>query len=158
MAPQSLRAITLHETASLSFLKSEKDQAIRDLCDDAVFRPANTASPGPYDLSLSIQDGRLVLEMAEQDGTPLPALVLSVRPYTRLIRDYFMLIESYEKIRVTGTACQLEPIDMARRGLHNEGADLLIERLEGKIALDHPTARRLFTLICALHGQHFPVF
>lgn len=158
MAPQSLRAITLNEADSLSFLKSEKDQAIRELGEDAVFHPENAAIPGPYDLTLSIQDGRLVLEMAGQDGTPLPALVLSVRPYTRLIRDYFMLIESYEKVRVSGTACQLEPIDMARRGLHNEGADLLIERLEGKIALDHPTARRLFTLICALHGQHFPVF
>lgn len=158
MAPQSLRTITLAEQNARSFLSSEKDQAIGDLCADAVFQPANTNIPGPYDLALSIQDGRLVVEMTGADSAPLPALVLSVKPYSRLIRDYFMLIESYEKLRSTGTACQLEPVDMARRGLHNEGAELLIERLSGKIALDHPTARRLFTLICALHGQHFPVF
>jgi uncharacterized protein (UPF0262 family) len=158
MAPQSLRTITLTETKSRSFLSSEKDQAIGDLCADAVFEPANTNIPGPYDLKLSIQDGRLVLETSGSDGTPLPALILSVKPYTRLIRDYFMLIESYEKMRSTGTACQLEPIDMARRSLHNEGAELLIERLNGKIMLNHATARRLFTLICALHGQHFLVF
>lgn len=158
MMPNALQSITLHETAPRAFLGTEKDQAIASLREDAVFQPANTAIPGPYDLHLSIQDGRLVMEMAGADGTPLPALVLSVKPYTRLIRDYFMLIESYETLRKAGTACQLEPVDMARRGLHNEGADLLMERLAGKIALDHPTARRLFTLICALHGQHFPAF
>lgn len=158
MTLQSLRSITLMEKDARSFLASEKEQAISDLCHDSLFQPANTNIAGPYDLTLSIQDGRLVVEMTGADGTALPALVLSVKPYSRLIRDYFMLIESYEILRATGAACQLEPIDMARRGLHNEGAKLLIERLSGKITLDHPAARRLFTLVCALHSQNFPVF
>jgi len=153
-----LKSVHLRETENGAALKTEKDLAIKTLAEDSVFQPANTNTPGPYDLSLSIQDGRLVMDIKGADGTSLPALVLSVKPYTRLIRDYFMMIESYETLRRQGTACQLETVDMARRGLHDEGAALLIERLEGKIALDHETARRLFTLICILHGQHFPVF
>jgi uncharacterized protein (UPF0262 family) len=158
MTQPSIKTVTLHENGVSSLLTSEKDLALKALREESVFQPVNATTPGPYDLTLSIQDGRLVMEMADGQAQPLPALVLSVRPYSRLIRDYFMMIESCETLRRTGTPCQLEPVDMARRGLHNEGADLLIERLAGKIALDHPTARRLFTLICALHGRDFPVF
>jgi uncharacterized protein (UPF0262 family) len=132
--------------------------ALKALCEDSVFQPVHANASGPYDLILSIQDGRLVIAMTDGQGNALPTLVLSARPYSRLIRDYFMMIESCETLRRTGAPCQLESVDMARRGLHNEGADLLIERLSGKITLDHPTARRLFTLICALHGRDFPVF
>ncbi len=154
----ALRAVYLAEGSGLSFLKTEKDQALISLCEDAVFQPVHTNASSPYELSLSIQDGRLVMEIKDGQGNCLPALVLSIKPYSRLIRDYFMMIEGCETLRRNGTACQLEPVDMARRGLHNEGADLLIERLEGKITLDRPTARRLFTLICALHSREFLVF
>lgn len=154
----SLKSVTLQDAQNSSPLKTEKDLALKALSEDSVFRPVNNNAPGPYDLSLSIQDGRLVMDMKSSDGITLPTLVLSVKPYTRLVRDYFMLIESYEKMRQSGTACQLEAVDMGRRGLHDEGATLLIDRLSGKIELDHATARRLFTLICVLHGQNFPVF
>lgn len=80
--------------------------------------------------------------------------MLSLGPYKRIISDYFLMIDSYEQARIEGKQAKLEPIDMARRGLHNEAADLMIERLAGKIDIDHDTARRLFTLICVLHlGQ-----
>ena len=132
------------------------------LAEESLFHPAvNENTPdttGPYDLDLSIHDGRLVMEISNTDGTKLPALLLSVKPYTRLVRDYFMMIESYEAVRARGAAHQLEAVDMGRRGLHDEGANLLMDRLQDKIEMDHPTARRLFTLICVLHGQHFPIF
>ncbi len=73
-----------------------------------------------------------------------------MKPYKRLMQDYFLMIESYERVRVEGTLQKLEPIDMARRGLHNEAAEMMRERLADKIAIDHDTARRVFTLVCAL--------
>lgn len=158
MSPVALKSVSLEVAGSNATLASEKDHALRTLAEDCVFVPVNQNIPGPYDLSLSIRDGRLVMDMTGNDGTALPSLVLSIKPYSRLVRDYFMIIESYETLRRQGTACQLETVDMARRGLHDEGANLLIERLTDKIQLDHATARRLFTLICILHKQHFPVF
>lgn len=77
-------------------------------------------------------------------------LILSLSPYRRLIHDYFLMIESYEQVRIEGNLQKLEPIDMARRGLHNEAADMMRERLRDRIDIDHDTARRLFTLVCAL--------
>lgn len=153
----TLRSVTLHETRGSTFLNHEKELALKALLDEGDFRP-ETDLPGPYDLNLSIQDGRLVFEMRAGDSTALPVLVLSVRPYTRLVRDYFMIIESYETLRRDGDTARLEAVDMGRRGLHDEGAKLLRERLLGKINLDHATARRVFTLICVLHSQNFPVF
>lgn len=154
--PGTLHSVTLHGTHGRSFLNHEKDLALKALSEDSIFQP-ETALPGPYDLNLSIQDGRLVMDIRAGDSTALPTLVLSVRPYTRLVRDYFMMIESYETMRRDGTAAQLEAVDMGRRGLHDEGARLVTERLAGKIAIDHATARRLFTLICVLHGQNTPI-
>lgn len=154
----SLKSVTLHETQGNGFLKQEKKEALKALAEESHFHPVGGQATPPYTLDLRIEDGRLVMDMRGDDGTALPTLVLSVKPYTRLVRDYFMMIESYETMRQSGTACQLEAVDMGRRGLHNEGADLLIERLDGKITLDRDTARRLFTLICVLHGQHFPLF
>lgn len=155
MTLHGLRTITLHGADPASVLSCEKDHAIKALCDDAVFEPASTSTTGPYDLKLSIHDGRLVIDLTDADGTPLPTLILSMTPYRRLIRDYFMMIESYETTRQTGDLVRLEAIDMGRRGLHDEGATLLIDRLQGKITLDHATARRVFTLLCALHGNGF---
>lgn len=158
----SLCSVRLEGDGPATFLAGERDLALKSLAESSVFEPVfapgRAPVPGPYDLVLSIQDGRLVMDMKAKDGAALPTLVLSVKPYTRLVRDYFMLIESYEKMRLSGTACQLEAVDMGRRGLHDEGANLLIDRLSGKIELDHATARRLFTLICVLHAQNFPVF
>lgn len=156
--PSSLKSVTLRDSDTASFLRGEKDIALKALTEHSLFQPVNQDNPGPYDLALSIQDGRLVMDISGADGVMLPSLVLSIKPYTRLVRDYFMLIESYETMRQNGTAEQLEAVDMGRRGLHNEGAHLLMERLEGKITLDHDTARRVFTLICVLHSQHFPLF
>lgn len=154
----TLKSIHLDDEAVASFLRVEKDQAVRMLCEESLFRPVSASIAGPYELSIRIHEGRLVMEIKGDQGRDLPALVLSVKPYSRLIRDYFMMIESCEALRKTGTACQIEPVDMARRGLHNEGAELLMERLNGKIELDKPTARRLFTLICALHNRDYPLF
>ena len=148
-----MHRIELKNVRNQPFLKAESDLALKTLAEDGIFEPENPPAPGPYDLALSIQDGRLVLEMMAADGAPLPALVLSVRPYTRLIRDYFLMIEGYEAMRRSGDLVKLEAIDMGRRGLHDEGASLLRDRLAGKIKMDHETARRLFTLICVLHGQ-----
>lgn len=133
-------------------LAGERDQAIRALLEGGRFQPmrGDDDSSAPYSLRLGLEDGRLVINMTGTDGVPLPTLILSFSPYRRLIRDYMVMIESYENSRAQGHPTRLETIDMARRGLHDEGARLLMERLEGKISLDHPTARRFFTLICTL--------
>lgn len=153
-----LKSVRLIEADSSSPLKNEKDLALKSLAEDSIFKPASNPDSGPYTLSLSIHDGRLVIDVKDNADIALPSLVLSIKPYSRLVRDYFMMIESYEAMRRDGTAMQLETVDMARRGLHNEGGELLIERLEEKVTLDLETARRLFTLICILHKQHFPKF
>lgn len=108
---------------------------------------------GPYALKLSVADNRLVLDVTGADGALARTLVLSLTSLRRVIRDYFMVCDSYYAAIRTATPAQIESIDMGRRGLHNEGSDILIERLEGKVRLDHDTARRLFTLICALHSR-----
>ena len=92
-----------------------------------------------------------MLKADDARGAALPHMVLSLSPYRGLIRDYFMMIESYEKFRSEGRQEKLEPVDMARRGLHDEAAHLMMDRLKDKITMDHLTARRLFTLVCALH-------
>lgn len=128
----------------------ERDRAIADLCDDSCFQPANDEN-GPYSLDLGIHKKHLVFQIKNANGDELPSLMLSLSPYRRIISDYFLMIESYEEARIEGKQAKLEPIDMARRGLHNEAADLMVERLKDKVELDHDTARRLFTLICVLH-------
>lgn len=158
MSRPALKIVRLNEGESSAFMKTEKEMAVKALVEGSVFHPLNHDGAGPYELELGIHDGRLVIGMLDGEGQALPTHILSVKPYSRLVRDYFMMVESYEQMRMTGTAGQLEAIDMGRRGLHNEGADLLIDRLKDKIRLDHETARRLFTLICVLHRQHFPVF
>lgn len=139
-------------------LERERDAALAALTGDGLlFRPCggngmDGNSPGPYGVVLSVEDGRLVIRLRSGAGSDLPALVLSLAPYRRLVRDYFLMIESYEQARAAAAANdRLEAIDMGRRGLHNEGADLFRERLAGKIDLDFEAARRFFTLICILH-------
>ncbi len=128
----------------------ERDTAIADLIRESVFQPLNDNN-GPYSLELSISHKHLVLQIKNALEQDLPAFMLSLSPYRRIVKDYFLMIEAYERARSDGMQAKLEPIDMARRGLHNEAADLMLERLKDKINMDHETARRLFTLICVLH-------
>ena len=134
---------------SPNHMQMEQKTALQDLLEDSYFQPVNDDN-GPYDLRLSVEQSRLVLRMRNDAETELPTLVLSIRPYQRLIQDYFLMIESYENARKHSTREKLEAIDMGRRGVHNEGAELIISRLKDKIEIDHDTARRFFTLICSL--------
>jgi len=131
-------------------IEHERKVAIYDLLEENVFEPQG-APPGPYALRLSIVERRLVFEITLEDGSPVGQLHLSMTPFRKIIKDYFMLCDSYYEAIRNAAPAQIETIDMARRGMHDEGSDILRERLEGKVKLDHGTARRLFTLICCLH-------
>jgi uncharacterized protein (UPF0262 family) len=108
---------------------------------------------GPYRLVIALHKQKLLLDVREENGTPVIAHLLSLTPLRRVVRDYFLLCDSYYSAIRTRSASEIEAIDMGRRGLHDEAATLLIERLEGKIEVDFDTARRLFTLIAALHWK-----
>ncbi|PNU06393.1 UPF0262 family protein [Novosphingobium guangzhouense] len=135
-------------------IEQERRIAIFDLIEDNVFKPlrsTDAGNEGPYRLRLSVQDGRLSLQITAEDGTQLETLVLGLARFRRPIREYFAICESYYQAIRKATAQEIETIDMARRAIHNEASELLLERLHGKVETDHPTARRLFTLICVLH-------
>lgn len=153
-APSTIAHITLQEpqgeNANAAFMQHERQQALDALTQAAHFQPIND-NHGPYDVNLSIQNGYLVLDVENNEHQNIQTLALSLRPYRRIIQDYFMVIRSYEQARITAGPEKLEAIDMGRRGIHNEGAQLLKERLEDKIEMDFETARKLFTLICVLH-------
>jgi len=128
----------------------ERKVAIFDLLEDNSFRLVG--ADGPYRLRVAIHENRLVLDVrAAKDGDKLRDIVLSLTPFRKVVKDYFMVCESYYDAIKRLSPSQIEAIDMGRRGLHDEGSGLLRERLAGKIEVDHDTARRLFTLICALH-------
>jgi uncharacterized protein (UPF0262 family) len=152
---QRLAKITLDEGSigrSSPDIEHERAVAIYDLLEDNSFAPVDNDS-GPYALHLSIQESRLVFDVRREDGTPLTAHLLSLTPFRRIVKDYFLICDSYYKAIRTSTPSQIEAIDMGRRGLHNEGSELLVERLKEKIEIDFDTARRLFTLICVLHWK-----
>ncbi|WP_448953821.1 UPF0262 family protein [Labrys neptuniae] len=130
----------------------ERRVAAYDLIEENVFKPVGYDS-GPYGLHISLQDGRLVLDIRNTDSEPVVVHILSLTPLRRVVRDYFTICDSYYAAIRNATPSQIETIDMARRGLHNEGSQLLRERLAGKIALDLDTARRLFTLVSALYWK-----
>jgi len=134
-------------------VEAERAQAVADLQAENRFRPITISAEGPYALRLSIQEGRLVFDIRAMDDSPLIAIVLAMGPFRGLIRDYQMLIESHIKAVEEGREARIQAIDMGRRGLHNEGATLMTRRLEGKVAIDFETARRLFTLVCVLHQR-----
>ena len=147
--------ITLDEGSigrSSSDIEHERAVAIYDLIEDNSFAPTDHGD-GPYALHLSITENRLVFDIRLEDGTPVMAHLLSLTPFRRIVKDYFMICDSYYKAIRTATPTQIEAIDMGRRGLHNEGSELLKERLKEKIEIDFDTARRLFTLICVLHWK-----
>ena len=129
----------------------ERKIAIFDILEANVFA-VDGVDAGPYALTLSISDGRLVMDAARaSDGVSVRAFVLSLSTFRRVIKDYFLVCDSYHQAIRHATPSQIEAIDMGRRALHNEGSELLTQRLAGKFTVDFDTARRLFTLICALH-------
>ncbi|WP_298020412.1 UPF0262 family protein [uncultured Parasphingopyxis sp.] len=131
----------------------ERKIAIFDLLEENRFAVVD-APDGPYALKLSLADNRLVFDVTRQDGEPVRQFLLSLTPLRRLIKDYFLICDSYYDAIRSSTPAQIEAIDMGRRGLHNEGSEILIERLSGKVETDFDTARRLFTLVCALHMRN----
>ena len=140
-----------------AFLEADRDQAVADLASVTHFTPL-TLKPGQpaltsYALHLSIQAGRLVFDIRDDAGTPITAVGLALGPFRRLIKDYHLLVDSHIKAVEEGREARIQAIDMGRRGLHNEGATLMMRRLQGKIAIDFETARRLFTLVCILHQR-----
>ena len=152
---QRLIKITLDEGSigrSGPDIEHERAVAIYDLIEENVFAPADHAG-GPYALHLAIVENRLVFDIRLADGSPVVAHHLSLTPLRRIVKDYFMVCDSYYQAIRTASAAQIEAIDMGRRGLHNEGSELLMERLKDKVVVDLDTARRLFTLICVLHWK-----
>ncbi len=135
-------------------IEQERRIAIFDLIEENTFRPVRAAergAAGPYHLTLAVRDGRLLLTICDTDGRKLEDLLLGLARFRRPIREYFAICDSYYQAIRKATPAEIETIDMARRGVHNRAAELLLERLEGKIETDFATARRLFTLICVLH-------
>jgi uncharacterized protein (UPF0262 family) len=131
-------------------VEHERRVAIFDLLEDNYFRPVGSGG-GPYHVMLGIEENRLVFDVRLEDGSPHGKVMLSLVPFRRIIKDYFLVCESYYDAIKRATAQQIEAIDMGRRSLHNEGSEILKTRLAGKIDMDLDTARRLFTLICVLH-------
>src|SRR5262249_27076843 len=123
-----------------------------DLIEDNVFAPVDHEG-GPYTLHLSMTENRLVFDIKLPDGTPVIAHLLSLTPLRRIVKDYFLVCDSYYRAIKTATPSQIEAIDMGRRGLHDEGSRVLMDRLRRKIEVDFDTARRLFTLVCVLHWK-----
>lgn len=135
-------------------VEQERRIAIFDLLEENHFQPQrahNDAYAGPYKVRLRVEEGRLVIEIDREDDTPLEAIILGLGRFRRPIREYFAICDSYYQAISNASPQQIETVDMARRGIHNDAAEMLIERLDGKIKVDFDTARRLFTLICVLH-------
>jgi uncharacterized protein (UPF0262 family) len=135
-------------------IEQERRIAIFDLKEENSFRPLRSAAAGyegPYHLRLSVADGRLAFAISSEDGHELETLILGLGRFRRPIREYFAICDSYYQAIRKATAAEIETIDMARRAIHNDAAQLLLERLDGKVETDVATARRLFTLICVLH-------
>ncbi len=134
-------------------IEHERAVAIYDLIEENTFDPVGVEEDGPYRLRLAIVENRLVFEVAAEDERVLTTYLLSLNPLRKVVKDYFLICESYFEAIRRATPSQIEAIDMGRRGVHNEGSRILIERLDGKIRIDMQTARRLFTLVCALHWK-----
>lgn len=131
---------------------NERRVAVADLLDGNHFSPEGE-DRGPYAVRMTVEDGRLAIEVNTEGGEPVRGFMISMGPFRGVFRDYFMICESYREAVRDASLNQIEAIDMGRRGVHNEGSELLRERLKGKIDVDFETARRLFTLIGALHRR-----
>jgi len=157
MADPRIIAVDLDERTILwrnADVEQERRIAIFDLIEGNHFAPQRAYSDGyagPYRISLRVEEGRLAIDIMREDKSLLETYVLGLARFRRPIKDYFAICDSYYQAIRSSPAQAIETVDMARRGLHNEAAELLKERLEGKIEVDFDTARRLFTLICVLH-------
>ena len=132
-------------------IEHERAVAIYDLVEESRF--ALKDKSGPYRLILSLAERRLVFDIRSEGGDPLMMHALSLTPFRRIVKDYFLICDSYRQAIRAGSPSRIEAIDMGRRGLHNEGSEALRARLKGKVELDLDTARRLFTLVCVLHWR-----
>lgn len=132
-------------------VEHERAVAIFDLLEENDFSLVEHPETGPYHLHLLIEDNRLVLDVRDPREQAIDKVVIPVTPFRSIIKDYFLICESYYNAIKRATPAQIEAIDMGRRGLHNEGSEMLRERLADKVDMDLQTARRLFTLICVLH-------
>ncbi len=149
-----LIAITLDENSigrSTADVEHERAVAIYDLLEDNSFDPEGHED-GPYALHLGLSENRLIFDI-RRDDEPVIIHMLSMTPFRKIVKDYFLICESYYQAIRTAMPSQIEAIDMGRRGLHDEGSRLLMERLKSKVNVDFDTARRLFTLICVLHWK-----
>ena len=134
-------------------VEHERAVAIFDLIEENSFQPVGDIGEGPYRLKLSLVQSRLVFEINRENGERVAVHMLSLTPFRRVVKDYYMICESYYAAIRNATPSQIEAIDMGRRGLHNDGSQTLLDRLAGKIEIDFDTARRLFTLVCVLHWR-----
>jgi len=153
---ERISAVTLDEGSIVRWnrdIEHERQVAIFDLIECNHFAPRG-AVKGPYHLRLSRQEGRLVLDIRTESDAPVETIRLPLRIFRRIIREYFMVCESYFTAIKTASPSQIEAIDMGRRSLHDEGSQLLLERLSERVEVDLATARRLFTLICVLSLRH----
>jgi uncharacterized protein (UPF0262 family) len=149
-------AVTLDEESigrSGPDIEHERAIAIYDLIEQNLFAPAGAEGGGPFALHIGITGNRLMFDIRREDGTPVVAHLLSLTPFRRIVKDYFMICDSYYQAIRTATPDKIEAIDMGRRGIHDEGSRTLQERLKGKVRVDFETARRLFTLITVLHWK-----
>jgi uncharacterized protein (UPF0262 family) len=153
--PNHLIAIVLDETSigrAPPDVEHERAVAVYDLIEENTFKPVDQPD-GPYRLALSLVERRLVFDIRSEADEPLVTHILSLTPFRKIVKDYFLICESYYEAIKTGSPNRIEAIDMGRRGVHNEGSRLLMDRLDGKIVVDFDTARRLFTLVCVLHWR-----
>ncbi len=153
--PHRLVAVTLDENSigrASRDVEHERAVAIYDLLEDNSFAPVGHDG-GPYALHIGIAENRLVLDIKLADGEPVVTHLLSLSPFRRIVKDYFMICDSYYAAIRTATPDRIEAIDMGRRGLHDEGSRILQDRIKRKLTVDFGTARRLFTLICVLHWK-----
>lgn len=156
-APSKKRLIAINlDEASIARsnvnIDHEREVAIFDILDGNSFEVVGR-DDGPYKLNLAIADDRLVVSVGTESQDAVVTHLLSLSPLRRIMKDYFLVCDSYYSAIRSQPPSRIQAIDMGRRALHDEGSRLLTQRLEGKIALDHDTARRLFTLICALHWR-----
>ena len=155
MPEQRIVRLELPDAATLpsAYAEADRRQALAYRLAEKRFDPQNLPR-GPYALTLMLREGRLVFDIRDLEGRPLHALALALGPFRRLIKDYHLIVDSHERaVTENQGEVRVQAIDMGRRGLHNEGAQLLQTRLAGRVALDFETARRLFTLVCALHQR-----
>lgn len=157
MADPRIMDISLDEQTIIwrnADVEQERRIAIFDILEENHFAPQREhpdGYKGPYKVALRVEEGRLAIDISREDGNYLESVILGLGRFRRPIRDYFAICDSYYQAIRQATPQQIETVDMARRGIHNEAAETLRERLDGKIEVDFDTARRLFTLICVLH-------